>query len=191
MIRTSIPLAALLLGIAASGCAGTSASRQPSMDGATGPSSGDGAARATAVLAPASGSSVKGTVTFVTEGGGVRVVGDLEGLARGTHGFHVHERGDCSAPDAESAGDHFAADAAQPHGAPEAPARHTGDLGNIEADAHGRARFERLDPVIALSGPRSIVGRAVVVHEKRDDLATQPGGDAGARVACGVVAESR
>jgi superoxide dismutase, Cu-Zn family len=144
-------------------------------------------AGAVATLASKSGSSVQGTVTFTRATGGVRVVADLTGLSPGPHGFHVHERGDCSAPDAESAGPHFTTDAAQPHGAPDAPARHTGDLGNIEADAEGRARHERIDPLLALDGPGSIVGRAVVVHAQRDDLTTQPAGDAGGRVACGVV----
>lgn len=143
---------------------------------------------AIAVLNPTEGNDVRGRVTFTATDGGVRVVADLEGLGAETHGFHVHEFGDCSAPDASSAGDHFNPQNT-PHGAPDAPAaeRHAGDLGNIEAGADGTARYDRTDTVLSLGGANSIVGKAVVVHAGRDDLTSQPSGDAGDRLACGVI----
>jgi Cu-Zn family superoxide dismutase len=142
--------------------------------------------KAIAVLHPTSGNQVMGTVTFTSSGDGVRVVADITGLKPGKHGFHVHEFGDCSAPDAASAGGHFNPGKHE-HGAPDASNRHEGDLGNIEADANGKAHLEVTDKLMKLSGDSSIVGRAVIVHEKTDDLKTQPTGDAGGRLACGVI----
>lgn len=143
-------------------------------------------ARASAELAPTQGQQAKGTVTFERKASGVEVAVQLEGLKPGTHGFHVHETGDCSAPDAASAGGHFNP-ASQPHAARDAAARHAGDLGNLEADASGKVQIKMVDPKLRLDGPESIVGKAVIVHEKADDYTTQPSGNAGGRVACGVV----
>ena len=142
--------------------------------------------KAIAVLNPTTGSTVAGTVTFTVSGDEVKVVADLTGLKAGKHGFHIHEFGDCSSPDAKSAGAHFNP-ANHQHGAPDTTDRHAGDLGNIEADASGKAHLEISDKVMKLSGSDSIVGHAVIVHEKADDLKTQPTGDAGGRVACGVI----
>jgi superoxide dismutase, Cu-Zn family len=144
------------------------------------------ASKAIAVLHPTTGSSVAGTATFTVAGDEVKVVADLTGLTPGKHGFHIHEFGDCSAPDAKSAGGHFNPGNHQ-HGAPDATDRHAGDLGNIEADASGKAHLELTDKVMKLTGSDSIVGHAVIVHEKADDLKTQPTGDAGGRLACGVI----
>lgn len=146
----------------------------------------DDASKAIAVLHPTAGNQVTGTVTFTSSGDGVRVVADISGLKPGKHGFHVHEFGDCSAPDATSAGSHFNPTKHQ-HGAPDASDRHAGDLGNIDADASGKAHLEWTDKSMKLSGDESILGRAVIVHEKGDDLKTQPTGDAGGRLACGVI----
>lgn len=139
-------------------------------------------------MKPTKGNQVSGTVTFEETSKGVRIVADLKGLSPGRHGFHVHEKGDCSAPDAESAGGHFAP-GGNPHGAPENPAekRHAGDMGNLEAGKDGRARHERVDSVMRLKGPDSVVGKAVVVHAGPDDLTSQPSGNSGPRVACGVI----
>ncbi|MEP7072498.1 MAG: superoxide dismutase family protein [Verrucomicrobiota bacterium] len=142
--------------------------------------------KAIAVLHPTQGSSVGGTVTFTADGDTVKVVADLTGLTAGKHGFHIHEFGDCSDPKAASAGGHFNP-ANHQHGAPDATDRHAGDLGNIEADASGKAHLEMTDQMMKLSGADSIVGHAVIVHEKADDLKTQPTGDAGGRLACGVI----
>ncbi|HXX40717.1 MAG TPA: superoxide dismutase family protein [Chthoniobacterales bacterium] len=140
---------------------------------------------ATATLEPKSGSQVKGTVKFSKSGDEVQVVADIRNLTPGKHGFHIHDKGDCSAPDAASAGGHFNP-THQHHGGPDTADRHAGDLGNIEADASGKAHLDwkgKLD----LSGPNSIIGKSVVVHEKEDDLKTDPSGNSGARIACGVI----
>ncbi len=139
-------------------------------------------------LQPTEGNDVSGKVTFTPEPSGVQVVADITGLSPGKHGFHIHENGDCSAPDASSAGGHYAPNNS-PHGAPDDPAnqRHVGDLGNITADASGNAEYNRVDNIISLDGNNSIVGKAVIVHSGEDDLKSQPSGDAGNRVACGVI----
>lgn len=144
--------------------------------------------KAIAVLHPTEGNKVHGTVTFAKEGDKVKVVAHVEGLTPGRHGFHIHEWGDCSSKDGSAAGSHFNP-ASTPHGAPHAAAaeRHAGDLGNIEANQEGMAHLEWVDPVMKLSGAGSIIGRGVIVHAKADDLKTQPTGDAGGRLACGVI----
>jgi Cu-Zn family superoxide dismutase len=142
--------------------------------------------RAVASLSPASNSEVKGTVTFIRQGSTTLVEATLNGLAPGLHGFHIHEKGDCSAPDASSAGGHFNP-TGMPHAGPEAHERHVGDFGNIEADASGNARFSKVFSNLQFEGTASIIGKAVIVHAKPDDLKTQPSGDAGGRVACGVI----
>ena len=142
--------------------------------------------KAIAVLHPASGSQVMGTVTFTKTGDAVQVVADVTGLTPGKHGFHIHEFGDCSATDATSAGGHFNP-THKPHGAPDSAERHVGDLGNLEADASGKAHLEWKDKMLKLSGQNCILGLAVIVHEKEDDLKSQPVGNAGGRVACGVI----
>ncbi|MFL6515384.1 MAG: superoxide dismutase family protein [Chthoniobacterales bacterium] len=143
------------------------------------------ATRATVKLEPKSGSKVTGTVTFTKSGDDVEVSGDIENLTPGKHGFHIHEKGDCSAPDASSAGGHFNP-SHQHHGGPATAERHAGDLGNIDADKSGKAHVQWKGKM-SLSGADSIIGHSVVVHEKEDDLKTDPSGNSGARVACGVI----
>ena len=142
--------------------------------------------KAIAVLHPTKSSAVSGLVTFEATQNGVRVVANISGLLPGKHGFHIHEYGDCSADDGTSAGGHFNP-GGMPHSGPMAEKRHVGDLGNIEADKDGNARLEYIDKSLAFSGPDTIVGRGVIVHEKEDDLKSQPTGDAGGRLACGVI----
>jgi superoxide dismutase, Cu-Zn family len=150
-------------------------------------SSGPAVTKAIAVLhATKSGGEAHGEVTFTKVEGGVRVVGEIRGLTPGEHGFHIHEFGDVSSPDAMSAGGHFNPDKAE-HSGPHADKRHVGDLGNIKAGEDGVAKVMVKDKMLSLSGPHSIVGRSVIVHAKADDLKSQPSGDAGGRVACGVV----
>ncbi len=141
---------------------------------------------AKSVLHPTQGNHVTGTVIFTAVNGGVRVVADLEGLTPGDHGFHIHEFGDCSAPDGTSAGGHFNPMKKQ-HGGPHAADRHVGDMGNVTADASGKVHYEYVDNLIELNGKNTIIGRSVIVHEKADDFATQPTGNAGSRLACGVI----
>jgi superoxide dismutase, Cu-Zn family len=142
--------------------------------------------RAIAQLTPASGSGTRGAVYFSQENEGVRVSGVIIGLSPGDHGIHIHETGDCSAPDASSAGAHFNPTGA-PHGGPASNVRHVGDFGNITADSAGTARFSKTIPSLNVQGANSILGKALVVHEKADDLTSQPAGNSGARVACGVI----
>jgi Cu-Zn family superoxide dismutase len=130
---------------------------------------------------------VKGKVTFTQKDGGVEIVAELTGLTPGEHGFHVHEFGDCSMADGKCAGGHFNP-TKMPHGGPDSEKRHVGDLGNIKADSTGKATYKRLDKMIALSGPNSIIGRSVIVHAKPDDFTTQtPPGNAGDRIGCGTI----
>lgn len=142
--------------------------------------------QAICVLHPTEGNDVRGTVTFTRNGSSIKVEAELEGLTPGKHGFHIHEKGDCSAADATSAGGHFNPDDSD-HGGPNDQERHVGDLGNIEAGEDGRATLQMEDSVITFSGANSIIGRAVVVHADEDDLTSQPTGNAGGRLACGVI----
>lgn len=133
--------------------------------------------------------NIHGYVMFQPTAEGVFVLAHVEGLEpNGVHGFHVHEFGDCSAPDATSAGGHFNPHGAD-HGGPESDERHVGDLGNLHADDTGMAHLEWTDHKLELSGPNSIVGKAVIVHAQPDDLTSQPVGNAGARIACGVIVD--
>jgi superoxide dismutase, Cu-Zn family len=147
--------------------------------------------KAVAVLHPTAGSKVSGTVTFIEVADGVQVQAEITGLTPGNHGFHVHEFGDCSATDASSAGAHFNP-THKPHAGPDTAERHVGDMGNVEADASAKAKLEYVDHQISLTNDeRSVIGRSVVVHAKADDLKTQPSGDSGARVACGVIGRAK
>ena len=141
--------------------------------------------QASTVVNPTEGNEAQGTVEFTEEAGGVRVIANLTGLTEGDHGFHIHEKGDCSAADGTSAGGHFNPEGTA-HGAPDAAERHVGDLGNITADASGDAAYNRVDTLLELNGDNSIIGLAVIVHALPDDF-SQPTGAAGARVGCGVI----
>ena len=142
--------------------------------------------RAVAVMVPTDGNTAAGVVTFEQTDAGVRIVATMSGLSEGNHGFHVHQYGDCSAADGTSTGGHFNP-VHMHHAGPDEEVRHVGDLGNITADADGNATYDRVDTVLAFSGPTSIIGRGLIVHAGEDDLTTQPTGGAGARIACGVI----
>lgn len=143
---------------------------------------------AVAVMHPTAGNTAQGTVRFVQKGDKVTVIADLTGLApNSTHGFHVHEFGDCTAPDASSAGGHYNPEG-HSHAGPETAMRHAGDLGNLKSDAQGKAHLELTVDNLSLCGPKNpILGRAVIVHAKADDLKSQPTGESGPRIACGVI----
>ena len=149
------------------------------------------AASARANLSAVGDSGVGGDLAFDIDNGGVRVTGTVSGLEPGsTHGFHVHEFGDCSAPDASSAGGHFNP-TQQPHGERQAEAsHHAGDMHNLVAGDDGQARVDqRLAGLeIGSTGATDIIGKSVIVHADADDYRTQPSGDAGGRLACGVIA---
>lgn len=129
---------------------------------------------------------VHGTVKFTDTGSGVKVVAHVEGLnANGEHGFHIHEFGDCSAPDAASAGGHYNPDK-HDHGKPGDTKAHVGDMGNLKADANGVAHLEVTLAAATITGKNAILGRGVIVHAKADDF-SQPVGNAGPRIGCGVI----
>ena len=180
-MKTLIKVAAIfsicLVGVTVSGCKKTEAvSTRPKQE----------VTRAKVILTPTQGNRTKGTVTFTQEEGAVRIVVNVEGLTPGEHGLHIHEFGDCSAPDGSSAGGHFNPTHSK-HGAPTDQERHVGDLGNITADSKGKVYEEKIDKVIKLNGDSSIIGRSVIIHSAPDDFVTQPTGNAGGRVSCGVI----
>jgi Cu-Zn family superoxide dismutase len=158
--------------------------------GAADPAGAEGKAApavAKAAIEARSGSKLSGTAIFTEKDGAVEVVVSVTGAPPGPHAVHVHEKGDCSAPDAASAGGHFNPDGSQ-HGGPAAEHHHAGDFGNMTVGEEGRGELtistKRLSVV---AGTNSVVGRAIIVHEKADDLQTQPTGAAGGRIGCGVI----
>lgn len=155
---------------------------QPSTQG----SAMNNVTKAVCMLYPTQGSSVTGMVTFTKATDGIQIEADINGLTPGKHGFHVHQYGDCSAPDGTSAGGHFNPENKK-HGGPTDMERHVGDLGNVTADSTGHAHLSMVDNVISLSGPHSIIGRGIIVHVGADDLTSQPTGNAGPRAACGTI----
>lgn len=153
------------------------------------PTSGPPMASAALQVAPTQGNTASGMLSVTAEADGVRISGQLNGLPKGAEvGFHIHEKGDCSAPDASSAGDHFNPTNAQ-HGNPESGAHHAGDMLNAKSDDTGMAQVDVEATGVTLGGgqPNDVLGRAVVVHEKPDDYTTQPSGNSGPRIACGVI----
>jgi len=145
---------------------------------------------ATAALKPTTGNTTAGTVTFTQKGDKVSVTANVSGLSPGPHGFHIHEKGDCSAGDGMSAGGHFNP-TGKPHGDPATADHHAGDMPQLVADARGKATLAAdLSPVTIGAGANDIVGKAVIVHKDPDDFKTQPTGNSGARVACGVIKKS-
>ena len=143
--------------------------------------------KASATLESRSGSTVSGTVNFYASGDKLRVEARIAGLTPGEHGFHVHEAGDCSAPDASSAKGHFNP-AAKQHGHYGGAEHHAGDMPNLFADANGNATVSGEVTMLSLgSDANSIVNRSVVIHADPDDYKSQPAGNSGKRVACGTI----
>jgi Cu-Zn family superoxide dismutase len=138
-------------------------------------------------LEPTKGNSTSGTVMLMSMAGGVHFSGVISGLTPGPHGVHIHEIGDCSAPDGSSAGGHFNPNSAN-HGAPNTIPHHAGDLGNIVAGADGRAELNVHASDLTLGpGANSVLGKSIIIHAGADDFKTQPTGNSGARVACAVL----
>lgn len=179
MPRISSALPACLLVLLLAGCAGLVP---------------DGRPGAQVRLEPRSGSPAAGELAFTRRGDTLRLTGTVSGLKPGAeHGFHVHEKGDCSSVDAMTAGGHF-----NPGGAPHGHAaaggpHHAGDLPNLKADAQGRATVDLVVKGLVLDAQAAngIVGRSVVVHRDPDDYRSQPAGNSGARIACGVITAAR
>lgn len=148
-------------------------------------------ARAVATLEPTKGNRAAGKVTFVERMGKVVVIAEVTGLVPNQeHGFHVHEKGDCSSGDGMSAAGHFNPDG-KPHGMAGHGAHHAGDMPNLRADASGNARASfTLEEVTVAAGAKSVVGRGLIVHKDPDDYKSQPTGNAGARLACAVIRAS-
>ncbi|MGH8028749.1 MAG: superoxide dismutase family protein [Arenimonas sp.] len=196
-IRPSLLAAALLGALAAAGCDRASTpppAAQAAPSAAMAPASVEAppvpiAAIAIARITGADDNPAQGELTFTAVEGGAHVTGTLAGLAPDSeHGFHVHETGDCSAPAGGSAGKHYNP-ATQPHGGPEAAARHAGDMPNLRADASGNATvdFHLTGVGVGSRDEHDLVGKAVIVHEKSDDYSTQPSGASGTPIACGII----
>ena len=168
----------------------TSSARTPGATSTESPSllSDASGPAAIAVLESRSGSTASGTATFIGAQGGLKARVELSGAAPGPHGVHIHEKGDCSDPKAASAGGHYNPGTGPHHGGPHTAARHGGDLGNLEVDASGKGTLEVVVEGLSVASLQDgVVGRAIVVHEKADDLATDPAGNSGARIACGRI----
>jgi Cu-Zn family superoxide dismutase len=142
-------------------------------------------------LQPTAGNTATGTVYLSQDGADVRIRGQLAGLKPNQeHGFHVHEKGDCSAPDATSAGGHLNP-TAKPHGSPGASEHHAGDLPALRADDKGESAFTiRVPGTVLGSGAGDFGGKALVVHASPDDYTSQPAGNSGPRIACGVISST-
>jgi len=184
MKKASFVVLASLLAAVAGAQMGAAPSPSPAAPAAKGP--GGPVTRAVAVLHPAKDGQVAGTLTFAKAAAGLKVTGRITGLPAGTHGFHIHEFGDCTAADFSSAGGHYNPTGHQ-HAGPTEARRHMGDMGNIEAGADGAANVDYTDARLRLEGAHGILGRGVIVHANADDFKTQPTGNAGGRVACGVI----
>ncbi len=143
---------------------------------------------AKATLQPIKDSGVKGAATFIQKGDKVQLMADIGGLKPNQeHGFHIHEKGDCNSGDGMGAGGHFNP-LGKPHAHPSMPERHAGDMFALKADDYGNATLSiELDVITVTEGPTGIIGRGLIVHAQADDYNTQPTGNAGARVACGVI----
>ena len=148
-------------------------------------------AQATAQLAPTTGNSARGTVQFSQTGKTLQVKGEISGLKpNAEHGFHVHEKGDCSSGDGMSTGGHFNPDG-KAHGQHGQGAHHAGDLPSLKADANGVASFSFESTTVSVgSGAADVVGRGLIVHRDPDDYKTQPTGNSGPRLACAVIVRS-
>ncbi len=145
--------------------------------------------KASADLVSKSNSKVTGAVQFVQLNKGVQVSGTVSGLKPNQqHGFHVHEKGDCSSADGLSTGGHFNPEAKKHGNHDHSAEHHAGDMPNLKADANGVASFKVvLNGLTVDAGVTAVKGRAVIVHANPDDYTSQPVGNAGGRIACGLI----
>jgi len=196
-MKTLTPILLVASVIALSACSSSAPTKSTAPAAATStpaaPAAQSTAKSAMVNLASASGSLVSGKLTIVPMGNGVHLTGEIGGLSPGsTHAIHIHEKGDCSAADASSAGGHFNP-SAQPHGKVGSGAHHGGDMDNLVANAEGVAQVNAHAEGVTLGGgaANDVAGKAVIVHAAADDYRTQPTGNAGGRVACGVITVTR
>lgn len=140
------------------------------------------------VVRPTQGNRARGIVRFSQVNGETKVTANIIGLSpNGKHAIHVHQYGDCTSPDGKSAGGHYDPEGRHTHALPGNPNRHAGDLGNLQADADGRARFHLVVNNLSIAGTKNpVLGRAIIIHAKEDD-GGEPTGNAGPRIACGVI----
>lgn len=136
---------------------------------------------AVAIIQPLNGGDLSGRIVFEETEDYVRISGEVHGLSTGKHGFHIHAGMSC-----EDMGGHYNPEGA-PHGSPDEQMHHVGDLGNLVANDDGLARYEALSAAVTLSGPQSVVGHALIVHETEDQYLPQPSGSAGPEIGCGVI----
>jgi superoxide dismutase, Cu-Zn family len=192
-MRVPVPVFTLVFAIAYA-CATSSAPSPASPSGgaaSTSAVSDMSGPSAVAVIEPRSGSTVSGTARFSTASDGLKAHVEVQGAMPGKHGVHIHEKGDCSDPKAASAGGHYNPNTSPHHGGPHTATRHGGDLGNIEVDANGTGTLEVVVHDLSVASPQNgVVGRSIVVHETVDDLSTDPAGNSGARLGCGVIQAS-
>ena len=178
-IHSTLPL---VVAVALAGCSSIGGGAKPAADPAATKTKA-----AVATLSPSATGGPTGLVSFALAGAGVDVHVVATGLAPGSvHGFHVHEKGNCASADFTSAGGHFNPEN-HPHG-PQSGEHHMGDMPNLLADPQGNIDTRFTLAGVTLSGANGIVDRAVIVHAGPDDYATQPTGNSGGRIACGVIA---
>jgi len=182
MVRFGVVSIGVMFAALVGGCA----SSQANQDAAK--KNGEPVYYAVAVLRPTKDQKASGRVKFSEAFGKVKIEADITGLDPSSkHAIHIHEFGDCSAPDGASAGGHYNPQAMQ-HGSPEAEMHHAGDMGNLVTDKTGHAKFSLEVSGMSISGlVNPILGRGVIVHKNADDFISQPTGGAGARIACGVI----
>jgi superoxide dismutase, Cu-Zn family len=191
-MRRSLSLLLLVFGCATAAPSTSSPPAAPARSATdTGVSSPASSPAATAVIEPRSDSNITGSARFTDVQGGLGAHVEVQGATPGQHGVHVHEKGDCSDPKAASAGGHYNPNAGPHHGGAATPVRHGGDLGNLEVDPSGRGTLEVVVQGLSVNKVADgVVGRAIVIHEKVDDLQTDPAGNSGGRFGCGVIVAS-
>ncbi|WP_394787579.1 superoxide dismutase family protein [Rhodoferax sp.] len=143
---------------------------------------------ATAQLVATTGNSTNGSIRFTQLPGKVLIQGEVHGLLPNTvHGFHIHEKDDCSSGDGMGTGGHYNPDG-HAHGAATGAMHHAGDLPSLQSDANGSAKiqYESTDLNVG-SGPHDVIGHGLIVHKDKDDFTTQPTGNSGARIACAAI----
>ena len=175
-MRTMVVLATVALGLGVTGCPKKEKKEEAPK-----------VTRAGGILEARSGSKITGNAIFEPTGDGrLKLTINVQNVTPGDHAVHVHETGDCSALDASSAGGHFNPDEME-HGAPGAPEHHAGDLGNMNVKEDGTGSMTVTTKSLELKGKRGVIGKALIVHERPDDMKTQPTGGAGGRIGCAVI----